>query len=157
LSNYNFTLHHLPREKNVRVDTISRLVGYDKGKTDNMGITVLKDQLFRGIKQEKNKLQVKKLQKGARCPIQGSEGAAGWDLYSTKEKEIPSGGHSLISTGISIAVPSGTYARIAPRSGLAVKQMIGVGAGVIDSDYRGEIKVLLFNHGKQPLCIKDGN
>jgi dUTP pyrophosphatase len=66
-------------------------------------------------------------------------------------------GHSLISTGISIAIPSGTYARIIPRSGLVVKNMIGIGAGIIDTDYRGEVKVLLFNHRKQSFCIKDGN
>jgi dUTP pyrophosphatase len=63
----------------------------------------------------------------------------------------------LISTGISITIPNGTYARIAPRSRLAVKNMIGVGAGVIDVDYRGEVKVLLLNHGKQSFLVKDGN
>ena len=51
----------------------------------------------------------------------------------------------MISTAISMAIPDGNYGRIAPRSGLAAKNMIDVGAGVIDSDYRGEIKVLLFN------------
>ena len=51
----------------------------------------------------------------------------------------------MISTAISMAIPDGNYGRIAPRSGLAAKNMIDVGAGVIDSDYRGEIKVLIFN------------
>jgi deoxyuridine 5'-triphosphate nucleotidohydrolase len=158
LSNYNFTLHHLPGEKNVRADTLSRLAGYDKGELDNTGVTILKDQLFRGIKtKEEEKLRIKRLCKEARCPTKGSDEAAGWDLYSIQEKEIPSGGHSLITTGISITIPKGTYARIAPRSGLAVKNMIGIGAGVIDADYRGEVKVLLFNHGTQPFFIKDGD
>jgi dUTP pyrophosphatase len=155
--NYHFSLHHLLGEKNIWADTLSRLTGYNKGKTDNTGITVLKEQLFRGIKQEKEKLQIKKLCQEAKCPTQGSEEAAGWDLYSTKEKEILFRGHSLLSTGISITVPPRIYARIAPRSRLVVKNMIGIGAGVIDMDYRGEVKVLLFNHGKQPFLIKDGN
>jgi dUTP pyrophosphatase len=91
-----------------------------------------------------------------RCPTRGgSDEAAGWDLYSIQEKEILSGGYSLITSGISIAVLQGTYARIAPRSGLAVKNMIATGAEVINADYRGEVKVLLFNHGKQPFLIKD--
>jgi deoxyuridine 5'-triphosphate nucleotidohydrolase len=92
-----------------------------------------------------------------RCPTRGSDNAAGWDLYSTQQKEILSGGHSLITIDISITVPWGTYAQIAPRSGLAVKNMITTGAGVINADYRGEGKVLLFNHGKQPFLIKNGD
>ncbi len=58
---------------------------------------------------------------------------------------MPARGKALISTAISMAIPVGNYGRIAPRSGLAAKNMIDVGAGVIDSDYRGEVKVLLFN------------
>jgi dUTP pyrophosphatase len=81
----------------------------------------------------------------------------GWDLYSIEEKEILSRGHSLLSIDISITTPTGTYARITPRSGLAVKNMIGIGTGVINTDYRGEVKVLLFNHGKQSFLIKDGD
>jgi dUTP pyrophosphatase len=138
------------------VDTLSRLTGYDKGKLDNTGVMILKDQLFRGIKTEE-KLHIKKLCKEARCPMRGSDEVVGWDLYSTEEKEIPSGGYSLITTGISIAIPQGTYAQIVPRSGLVVKNMIATGVGVIDTDYRGEVKVLLFNYGKQPFLIKDGN
>ena len=58
---------------------------------------------------------------------------------------MPARGKALISTAISMAIPDGNYGRIAPRSGLAAKNSIDVGAGVIDSDYRGEVKVLLFN------------
>jgi dUTP pyrophosphatase len=135
----------------VKADTLSRLAEYKKGEEDN------KDHLFRGIKQEKEKLLVKRLKNNAKIPTKGSEFAAGHDLYSIEEKEILSGGSSLISTGISIAIPNRTYARIAPRSGLVVKNMIRVGAGVIDADYRGEVKVLLFNHGSQSFLAKDGN
>lgn len=58
---------------------------------------------------------------------------------------IPARGKALVETGIAVAVPEGTYGRVAPRSGLASKHFIDVGAGVIDADYRGEVKVLLFN------------
>ena len=53
-----------------------------------------------------------------------------------------------MKTGLSIAIPAGTYARVAPRSGLAVKHFIDTGAGVVDEDYRGEVGVVLFNHGE---------
>jgi dUTP pyrophosphatase len=53
-----------------------------------------------------------------------------------------------VKTGLSIAIPAGTYARVAPRSGLAVKHFVDTGAGVVDEDYRGEVGVVLFNHGE---------
>lgn len=59
---------------------------------------------------------------------------------------IPARGKYAVHTGLSIHVPHGTYGRVAPRSGLAAKHFIDVGAGVIDEDYRGEVLVLLFNH-----------
>ena len=59
---------------------------------------------------------------------------------------VPARGKALVKTDLAIAVPSGTYGRVAPRSGLAAKNFIDTGAGVIDEDYRGELKVLLFNH-----------
>ena len=59
---------------------------------------------------------------------------------------IPCRGKALIRTGLSFAIPNGNYGRIAPRSGLALKNSLDTGAGVIDSDYRGEVHVLLFNH-----------
>ena len=62
-----------------------------------------------------------------------------------------------MSTDISIATPAGTYGRIAPRSGLAAKNFIDTGAGVIDADYRGEVKVLLFNHSEVDFEVKVGD
>lgn len=62
----------------------------------------------------------------------------------------------MISSGIAIAVPEGHYGRMAPRSGLAVKHFIDVGAGVIDCDYRGEIKILLFNFSDEDFHVKQG-
>jgi len=65
----------------------------------------------------------------------------GYDLSSNEAKTVPAKGKALITTGISVAIPEGNYGRIAPRSGLAWKNFIDVGAGVIDEDYRGELKV----------------
>lgn len=80
-----------------------------------------------------------------KAPTRGSEFAAGYDLYSAEDKVIPARGRTVVKTGIKIAVPAGTYGRVAPRSGLAVKHGIDTGAGVIDADYRGEVGVVLFN------------
>lgn len=80
---------------------------------------------------------VKKLVSEAILPKKGTEGAAGYDLYSIEEVRIPSMGKGKVRTGLSWSIPSGTYGRIAPRSGLAWKHSINVGAGVIDEDYRG--------------------
>ena len=94
------------------------------------------------------KLKIKKLHDKAFVPAKGSEQAAGYDLFASEEIVVPAKGKTLIGTGISMAIPVGNYGRVAPRSGLAVKNFIDVGAGVVDSDYRGEVKVLLFNFGE---------
>lgn len=91
-------------------------------------------------------LRVRLLTKTASLPVMATPGSAGYDLSADEDGVIPPGGRALVSTGAVIAVPGGTYGRIAPRSGLALRNGISVGAGVIDSDYRGEIKILLFNH-----------
>ncbi|KAL4866843.1 dUTPase-like protein [Aspergillus spectabilis] len=102
-------------------------------------------------------LLVKKLTPAARAPTRGSAFAAGYDLYSAKEVVIPAKGKGLVDTGLAIAVPEGTYGRVAPRSGLASKHFIDTGAGVIDADYRGEVKVLLFNFSEVDFTIKEGD
>ncbi|KAL4967940.1 dUTPase-like protein [Aspergillus stella-maris] len=102
-------------------------------------------------------LQVKKLTPTARAPTRGSAFAAGYDIYASKEIIIPSKGKALVDTGLAIAVPEGTYGRVAPRSGLASKNFIDVGAGVIDADYRGEVKVLLFNFSETDFTVKEGD
>jgi dUTP pyrophosphatase len=99
-------------------------------------------------------LLVKKLSPEATTPTRGSAFAAGYDLYASKPITIPSRGKALVSTDLSIATPEGTYGRIAPRSGLASKNFIDTGAGVIDADYRGEVKVLLFNHSELDFEVK---
>ncbi|KAK0729227.1 dUTPase-like protein [Apiosordaria backusii] len=102
-------------------------------------------------------LQVKKLSSTARLPTRGSAFAAGYDLYASKDTTIPARGKALVDTDISIAVPANTYGRIAPRSGLAAKHFIDTGAGVIDADYRGPVKVLLFNHADADFEVKEGD
>jgi dUTP pyrophosphatase len=90
-------------------------------------------------------IQIKLLSPDAKIPTRGSEFAAGYDLYTIEPLELKPGQRHLYKTGISTAMPSGIYGRIAPRSGLAYKNGIETMAGVIDSDYRGEIGVLLVN------------
>ena len=90
-------------------------------------------------------------------PKRGSEGAAGLDLSSIIDATIPPGGKMGVPTGVAIKLPQGVYGRIAPRSGLAYKKHIGVGAGVIDPDFTGELQVILFNHAKEDFVIKAGD
>ena len=101
-------------------------------------------------------LQVKLLGETAKPPTRGSAFAAGYDLYASRPATIPARGKALVDTDISIAVPANTYGRIAPRSGLASKHGIDTGAGVIDADYRGPVKVLLFNFSDVDFGVEPG-
>ena len=104
-------------------------------------------------------MNIKKLSDKAVIPSKGSVGAAGYDLYTTEAYELKPGERKAFKTDIALAIPEGFYGRVAPRSGLAVKHGIDVLAGVIDSDYRGEILVALVNLGDKPVqlpVIKDG-
>ncbi|TYJ56483.1 hypothetical protein B9479_002730 [Cryptococcus floricola] len=98
------------------------------------------------ILDRKLEMEIQLLSEKATLPTQGSAYAAGMDLYSAEDKTIPAQGRALVDLRLSIAVPAEHYGRIAPRSGLASKHGIQTGAGVIDSDYRGPVMVLLFNH-----------
>ncbi|CAA0813331.1 Deoxyuridine 5-triphosphate nucleotidohydrolase [Striga hermonthica] len=102
-------------------------------------------------------LRVKKLSDKAVLPSRASPLSAGYDLSSATETKVPARGKALIPTDLSIAVPQGTYARVAPRSGLAWKHSIDVGAGVIDADYRGPVGVVLFNHSDVDFEVKPGD
>ena len=102
-------------------------------------------------------LQVAKLSPHARIPTRGSGGAAGLDVYSAYDYDIPAKGRVLCLLDIQIACPTGCYARIAPRSGLAYHHFIDVGAGVIDPDYRGNVGVLLFNFNDCVYKVKRGD
>ena len=89
--------------------------------------------------------KVKKLFPTARVATKRSDKAAGHDLYGNEGTEIPAIEQAVFGTGIAIGLPHYTYRRIAPRSGLAVKHRLATNAGVIDTNYRGEIKVVLVN------------
>lgn len=102
-------------------------------------------------------LLVKKLSPAGQLPQRGSDQAAGYDLFSAKDMEIPAKDKAVVPTDISIAIPQGCYGRVAPRSGLAVKNFIDVGAGVIDADYRGAVGVVLFNFSDKNFSIKAGD
>lgn len=98
-------------------------------------------------------IKIKKLNEVARIPVRANETDAGADLCSVESITIPPLSRALIKTGISIEIPKNYYGRIAPRSGLAFKNGIDVLAGVIDSSYRGEVGVILFNTDKDNAFI----
>lgn len=89
--------------------------------------------------------------------MRGSKLAAGYDLSAAHECVIPARGKAIVKTDLAIACPEGTYGRIAPRSGLAAKNFIDTGAGVIDADYRGPVGVVLFNHAETDFAVKRGD
>ena len=103
----------------------------------------------------REELRVKLLSTEAKIPTRGSEHAAGLDLYSIIETMLPPGDSVLVKTGIALELPPGSYGRIAPRSSLAIRR-IETGAGVVDRDFGGEIKVLLRNHSDVDLRIYKG-
>ncbi|GAU93906.1 hypothetical protein RvY_05769 [Ramazzottius varieornatus] len=102
-------------------------------------------------------LRFKKLTDKAHAPSKGSPLAAGHDLRSAYSYEIPPHDKCVVQTDIQVAVPEGTYGRVAPRSGLAAKNFIDVGAGVIDADYRGNVGIVLFNFGKDVFIVNPGD
>ena len=105
------------------------------------------------------KVSVKKLNPKAELPKYKTEGSSGMDLMALIENPIiiKPQTSALIPTGLSIAIPKDTEVQIRPRSGLAAKSNISVlnTPGTIDSDYRGEIKIILFNHGKEEFTINN--
>ena len=100
---------------------------------------------------------------GLPLPAYQTAGSAGMDLTAAvpekKPMRLAAGAHALVPTGLAIALPTGYEAQIRPRSGLALKQGITVlnSPGTIDSDYRGEIQVILVNHSRQPVSIRRGD
>jgi dUTP pyrophosphatase len=102
-------------------------------------------------------LLIKKLVAHAVAPMRATEGSAGYDLSSAVDAVIPPNGRLAVSTGIAIGLPEGTYGRIGARSGLAFKYGIDVFAGIVDRDYRGEVKCILYNSGDQHFFIKRGD
>jgi dUTP pyrophosphatase len=94
---------------------------------------------------------------GAALPEYASAGAAGADLRASEAVEIAPGGRAAVPTGVRLQIPTGHVCLVWPRSGLAVRHGIDTLGGVIDSDYRGEVRVVLVNHGEEPFRIAPGD
>jgi len=96
---------------------------------------------------------------GLPLPAYASPGAAGMDVVAAEDVDLLPGQRHAVATGFKVAIPAGYELQVRPRSGLAFKHGISVPntPGTIDSDYRGELKVLLINHGDQPFAIRRGD
>ncbi|HEY0960000.1 MAG TPA: dUTP diphosphatase [Novosphingobium sp.] len=96
---------------------------------------------------------------GLELPEYATEGAAGMDVLAAEDVMLPPGGRHPVATGLAVAIPQGYEIQVRPRSGLALKHGITVPntPGTIDSDYRGELKVILINHGTEPFTIRRGD
>ena len=107
------------------------------------------------------KVLIKKLDQKAKIPEYKTSGSSGMDLIALLEKQISilPNQSCIIPTGLSLAIPEDTEIQIRPRSGLAAKYNLTVlnTPGTIDSDYRGEIKIILFNHGNKEFVVKNGD
>ena len=105
------------------------------------------------------KVQIKRLDPNVEIPEYKTSGSSGVDLMAnlTQNIIIKSGESCLVPTGLSISIPKDCEVQIRPRSGLAAKSQITVlnTPGTIDSDYRGELKIIIFNHGKEQFVIKN--
>ena len=104
-------------------------------------------------------LQVEFIHPNAQLPKYEHVGDSGMDLFSVEDVVIPSGVYKLVRTGIKICLPVGTEAQIRPKSGIALKNSVTVvnTPGTIDASYRGEIGVILINHGKEPYVVSIGS
>lgn len=97
--------------------------------------------------------------RGLQLPGQASDEAAGFDIPAAEETIIAPGSVAAVATGFALAIPSGFEGQVRPRSGLALKHAVTVlnAPGTIDADYRGEVKVILINHGREPFRIARGD
>lgn len=105
-----------------------------------------------------NNLKIQRIHPDAKLPEYAHPGDAGLDLFSVEETVIQPGESKLIGTGIMIELPENTEAQIRPRSGLALKNQITVlnSPGTIDHGYRGQVGVILINHGTKPFTVESG-
>lgn len=104
-------------------------------------------------------LHVKRLTPSAQIPVRSTAHASCFDLHADAEGVIAPGARALIKTGLAVAVPPGYEVQVRSRSGLALKQGVAVlnSPGTIDADYRGEVGVILINHGTEPFTYKRGD
>jgi len=109
------------------------------------------------IDQNKMKLYIKKLSASAIAPIRSTPGSAGLDLFASEKITILPHQRAKITTGIAMQIPSGYMGQICPRSGLALRNKVDIAAGIIDSDYRGEVFPLIVNNGDKPFQVEIGD
>ena len=111
-------------------------------------------------------MKICRLSSSAKFPHRATDGAAGYDLFAAERTVIPGAharegrvdiGRALVPTGLALSIPDGHVGRIGSRSGLSVKNNIETGAGWIDSDYRGEVKVELKNFSGQDFIVEEGD
>jgi dUTP pyrophosphatase len=102
-------------------------------------------------------IQVKILTTGACVPRKATPFSAGYDICASENGSVPSRGRASVSTGIAFTVPHNSYGRISSRSGLSLREGIEVGGGVIDADYTGEVKVILYNHSDTLFSYSKGD
>lgn len=104
----------------------------------------------------KLELKIKRIHVDAKLPLQANPGDAGMDLFSIETVTIPAGEARLIKTGLQLELSEGTEAQIRPRSGLALNYCVTVlnSPGTVDEGYRGEIDVILINHGNDPFVVE---
>ena len=106
------------------------------------------------------RIQISRLPHGQGLPLPAyaTPGAAGMDVVAAEDLDLASGQRHAVATGFRVAIPEGYEIQVRPRSGLAFKHGISVPntPGTIDSDYRGELKILLINHGPEPFAIRRG-
>lgn len=103
------------------------------------------------------KLKIKKLSENATIPTKATAGSAGYDLYTAGDIMIEPGDIRMVRTDIAIECPPHSYGRVAPKSGLTVKRQLDIRAGVIDSDYRGNVIMTMHNIGKETQTLKKGD
>ena len=156
LSQFDFKVIYRPGINAGKPDALSRCSEYAQEEGE-VHTAILKPDQFVISVIAYSPMYVKRLNEKGQIPFRGSDLAAGVDLHASEEVCISPLTRKAVGTGIAIAIPENTYARIVLRSGLAAKNSVDVGAGVVDADYRGELKVLLINHASTPFTVKEGD
>jgi len=141
----------------LKASPVAYAVPEEKALEENLITRFSKIQAKSGPTANDQSVRVKKLSAEARVPKKGIARAAGHDLYAKEGTDVPARGQAIVGTGIAIGLPDDTDGQIAPRSSLAVKHRLTTNAGVIDSDYRGEVKLVLANLGDQPYRVEKGD
>jgi len=141
----------------LKSSPVAYRVPEEKALKENLMTRFSKVQAKKGPMAGDESVRVKKLSDEARVAKKGSARAAGHDLYANEGTNIPARGQAIVGTGIAIGLPHNTDGRIAPQSSLAVKHRLMINVGVIDSEYSGEVKVVMANLGDQPYRVEKGD